>query len=214
MTKSLWEQVGVPLLSLGLVLLYHLHYWWLVRRRPFRTALGVTQHLRFLWVESVMQERRDMLAVQTLRNWVMASSFLASTAILIALGLIGFVFQSGRSPEQPLDFAVIVARIKDISLLKIMLLFLIFSFAFFNFTLAIRYHNHVNFMINIPLQRDETVTVATVSQALNQAMWHYFLGMRAYYLSGPLFLWLFDPLWLLAGTLILLPVLYRIDRTT
>lgn len=191
---------------------YHLHYWWLVRHHPFKTALGITQHLRFLWVDSIMQEKRDMLAVQTLRNWVMASSFLASTAILIDLGLVGFVFQSARTPD-PLDFALIISRIKDINLLKIMLLFLIFSFAFFNFTLAIRYHNHVNFMINIPLGRDETVTAATVSRALNQAMLHYTLGMRAYYLSGPLFLWLFGSYWLLAGTVILLPVLYKIDRT-
>ena len=38
-------------------------------------------------VESIMKEKRGkiFLAVQTLRNWIMASSFLASTAILIGL---------------------------------------------------------------------------------------------------------------------------------
>lgn len=209
-----WIEIVCPLLALVSLTAYHIHYIWLVKRHPQRTALGITKHLRFLWVQSIMQQHRDMLAVQTLRNWVMASSFLASTAILISLGLLGFVFQWGRGTGQPLDFSQIVAHIRDINLIKIMLLFLIFSFAFFNFTLAIRYHNHVNFMINLPLHAHETVTIGSVSRALNLAMFHYSLGMRAYYLAAPLFLWLFGPIWLLAGTIVLLGALFKIDRTT
>ena len=38
-----------------------------------------------------MRDQRDILAIQTLRNQVMAATFLASTAILISLGS-GLVF--------------------------------------------------------------------------------------------------------------------------
>jgi len=34
-----------------------------------------------------MAERRDLLAVQTLRNWTMGASFLASTAVVTIMGL-------------------------------------------------------------------------------------------------------------------------------
>jgi uncharacterized membrane protein len=36
--------------------------------------------------------------------------------------------------------------------------------------------------------------------------------MRGYYLAIPLALWLFGPLWLLGGTIILIITLYRLDR--
>lgn len=41
---------------------------------------------------------------------------------------------------------------------------------------------------------------------------HYTLGMRGYYLTIPLALWLFGLLWLLVGTLLLIIILYRLDR--
>lgn len=85
MPNVTWLEWVVISLSLGLLLAYHL--WLLVRLRqkPLRTAIGLTQHVRRLWVESIVQERRDILAVQTLRNWIMAASLLASTAIVITL---------------------------------------------------------------------------------------------------------------------------------
>lgn len=57
----------------------------MVRTKPLETSIGLTNRLRWGWVETVMEEKRDLLAVQTLRNWVMAASFLASAAILVAI---------------------------------------------------------------------------------------------------------------------------------
>jgi len=36
--------------------------------------------------------------------------------------------------------------------------------------------------------------------------------MRGFYLSVPLALWLFGPVWMLIGSLVLVVVLYRLDR--
>ena len=76
--------------------IYHFHWIYRIYRRPLTTAVGITNHLRGHWVESIMEERRDILAVQTLRNWTMAASFLASTGILICLGLLSVA----ASPEK------------------------------------------------------------------------------------------------------------------
>jgi uncharacterized membrane protein len=178
-----------------------------------QTAIGITRRLRNYWVETVMEQKRDILAVQTLRNWVMASSFLASTAILISLGILSYIFQNKSISELPFSFNLIVASMGNIDILKILILFMTFAFAFFNFALSIRYYNHVNFMINVPLDRDEMVTVGYVTNTLNLGMIHYTLGMRAYYLSGPFFLWLFGPVWMFLGSILVLIVLYKIDRT-
>jgi uncharacterized membrane protein len=208
-----WTEIFFPSLAAVSILIYHVHYYFQVKRFPRQTAIGITRHLRTFWVEMIMEQKRDILAVQTLRNWVMASSFLASTAILIGLGILSYIIQHKNIAELPFSFNLIMASLHNINILKIFLLFLIFSFAFFNFTLSIRYYNHVNFMINVPLDRDELVTVGSVTRVLNLGMIHYTLGMRAYYLSGPFFLWLFGPIWMLLGSLSLLIVLYRIDRT-
>jgi uncharacterized membrane protein len=208
-----WMEIMFPSLAAILIAIYHIHYYFRVKHSPMQTAVGITRYLRTFWVETVMEQNRDILAVQTLRNWVMASSFLASTAILIGLGILGYIFQQKTIAELPFSFDRIVTSPGNINILKILVLFMIFAFAFFNFTLSIRYYNHVNFMINVPLDRDELVTVGYVTKVLNLGMIHYTLGMRAYYLSGPFFLWLFGPIWMLLGSLTLLIVLYRIDRT-
>ena len=213
MPQNYWTEFFLPSLAVVFILIYHVYFYFQVKRFPMQTAIGITRYLRTFWVESVMEQKRDILAVQTLRNWVMASSFLASTAILIGLGILSYIFQHKSITELPFSFDLIMANLGNIDILKILLLFLIFSFAFFNFTLSIRYYNHVNFMINVPLERDEMVTVGYVTKILNLGMIHYTLGMRAYYLSGPFFLWLFGPIWMFLGSILVLIVLYKIDRT-
>lgn len=212
MPLKYWTEIFFPALSAVLFLIYHLHYYFQVKQFPMQTAIGITRYLRTFWVETIMEQKRDILAVQTLRNWVMASSFLASTSILIGLGMLSYIFQHKSITELPFNFDLIMTNLANINVLKILILFLIFSFAFFNFALSIRYYNHVNFMINVPLGRDEMVTVGYVTTTLNLGMIHYTLGMRAYYLSGPFFLWLFGPVWMFLGSILVLIVLYKIDR--
>jgi hypothetical protein len=48
-----------------------------------------------MWVNGIMKEKRDILAVQTLRNQLMAATFLASTAFLICLGSLNAAFRPG-----------------------------------------------------------------------------------------------------------------------
>jgi hypothetical protein len=53
---------------------------WRVRHIPLHTVIGLTNHMRQRWVESVMADKRDILAVQTLRNWMLAG---ASVLVLV-----------------------------------------------------------------------------------------------------------------------------------
>jgi uncharacterized membrane protein len=176
------------------------------------TYMGLTRHLRRMWVESIMTERRDILSVQTLRNWTMAASFLASTAMLIGLGLLSFLFKPDHIAEVPFDITVILTRIKALFLVKIMVLIVHFFFAFFSFTLSIRYLNQVNFMINVPLKCDPMLNPEFIAHTLDLGMMHYTLGMRAYYLAVAVVLWLFGPQWMFAGSLVLTYILYKLDH--
>ncbi|MGB5984566.1 MAG: DUF599 domain-containing protein, partial [Desulfobacterales bacterium] len=127
---------------------YHAHLYFKVRRDPLTTAIGITNHARHLWVEGVIRDKRDVLAVQTLRNQVMAATFLASTAILICLGSFSAAFRPGVFMEVSHTLNLLGTKTETLWMVKLMLLGIHFFAAFFNFTLCIRYYNHVGFMIN------------------------------------------------------------------
>jgi uncharacterized membrane protein len=192
---------------------YHLHLICRIRRYPMTTAVGITNHVRRKWVESVMHEKRDIMAVQTLRNLVMAANFLASTAILVSLGLLGAGFRPGIYTELSHALNLAGAPSEGLWMFKLLILAVLFFSAFFNFTLAIRYYNHAGLMINISESHDPDISAASVAEVFNHGALHYTMGMRGYYLSIPMVLWLFGPLWMLAGTITLIGLLYRLDRS-
>ena len=179
---------------------------------PVLTSQGLARHTRSLWVRSIMKNNKDILAVQTLRNWTMASTFLASTAIIIGLGIFNLALTADKQGELSLLIGPLSIDHPVLWTTKLVILGIDFLIVFFNFTLAVRYYNHTGFMINLPTDEPGVVSVEGVIKILDRGGTHYTLGMRGYYLAIPLALWLFGPLWMLTGTLLLIAVLYRLDR--
>jgi uncharacterized membrane protein len=206
------QEIILVLSAVILISAYHIHLFRKVRREPLETAIGITNHARQMWVKGVIIDKRDIMAVQTLRNQVMAATFLASTAILISLGLFSATFRPGVFNEISHSLNLLGTRSQTLWMLKLMLLAVVFFITFFNFTLAIRYYNHAGFMINTFEENDATVSEKTVTRVLNHGALHYTIGMRGFYLSVPTALWLFGPIWMLAGSMALIAVIYRLDR--
>jgi uncharacterized membrane protein len=188
-------------------------HWRLSRHNALYTIQAVNAEARRLWVESVMRDRRDILAVQTLRNSTMAATFLASTAVLLIMGALSM---SGHGS----DVAHVLHSLNmtgavDPSLWLIKLLFLVIDLcvAFFSFTLAVRKFNHVGYLLNIPADlQHPVITPRYVADFLNRAAHYYSIGMRAYYFTLPLMFWLFGPHLMVLCSLVLIFVLFRLDR--
>jgi len=176
------------------------------------TAVGLTNHARRAWVQHIIDKKRDILAVQTLRNWVMASTFLASTAILISLGLVASAFRTEITSSATQALNVFGHPSETLWIIKLFALSSLFFYAFFNFTLSIRYYNHASLLINVPQDLEPSSSVDAVALILNHGALHYTLGMRGFYLAIPLGLWLFGPFWMLGGSVLTVFVLYRLDR--
>ena len=206
------QEIMLVVLTAVVIIIYHTHLVKKIRRDPLTTAVGITNHARQMWVKGVIRDRRDIMAVQTLRNQVMAATFLASTAILISLGSFSAAFRPGVFDGISHGLNLLGTKTETLWMFKLMLLGILFFITFFNFTLAIRYYNHAGFMINTFEQSDATVSAEAVTQVINHGALHYTIGMRGFYLSVPLALWLFGPVWMLAGSLVLVTVLYRLDR--
>jgi uncharacterized membrane protein len=211
--SAVWfPEILLVAITAAVIVLYHAHLYFKVRQNPLSTAIGITNHARQMWVKEVLRDRRDILAVQTLRNQVMSATFLASTSILISLGSFGAAFRPNVFSAISHTLNILGTRTETIWMLKLMILGILFFFSFFNFTLCLRYYNHAGFMLNTYEHDDVTVSEAAVTQVLNHGALHYTIGMRGFYLSVPLALWLFGPVWMLGGSLILIAVLYRLDR--
>lgn len=200
------------LLTLGLVAGYIVFLKRCLRRDPHYTVHAVNYVARVHWVQRVMSSGgMDVLAVQTLRNSVMASSFMASTAILLMIGALTLSgADRGGDIWHALNFGVADPRLVSI---KVILLIADFFCAFFCFSMAVRFFNHVGYMINVPVTVGvRALTAARVADYLNRAGSCYTLGTRAFFFCVPLVFWFFGPHFMLAGTVALLLGLYRLDR--
>lgn len=200
-------------LSLGAVAIYQLYLRWRVRRDPSSSALYGMNAARAAWVQGVMNEKRDLLAVQTLRNSTMVSSFMASTAILLIIGVLTLSAQGDKLSGTWHALNVLGIFSAELWLFKLFLILFDLLFAFFAFCLSIRHYHHIGYQINVPESlRQECTSPAHVAADLNRAAILYRLGMRAYYFTVPLLLWLFGPVWLVATTALVIYFLYHLDR--
>jgi uncharacterized membrane protein len=207
--------LGAFLVSVALVSGYHLFLAVTVRRNPFYTVHSANVIARRAWVEHVMSDpSREIMAVQTLRNSIMAASFLGSTAVLLMMGTLTLISQSSHVSESWHVLSLSGADYPELWIAKVLLLLLAFIVAFFSFAMVVRLLNHVLYMVNVPAAKrtHPALQPEQVAGRLNRSGFYYTVGMRAYYIAVPLVFWLFGPPFLLAASVVLVAVLYRLDR--
>lgn len=202
--------------SAALVALYYLLLWLKVRRDPTYTIHGVNEVARTLWVAHVMANPgKDVMAVQTLRNFVMGASLMASTATFL---IVGTLTLSGQAENISRSWHILNAggsHAAELWIIKVICLLADFIVAFFSFAMAVRLNNHVVFMLNVP-QRDDihhALAPASVARRLNRAGNLFAIGMRAFFFAVPLVFWLFGPPFLFIATVGLVIALYHLDRS-
>jgi uncharacterized membrane protein len=198
--------------AFGILLGYHALHFARLRRSPRSTSIGLNAHARRLWVEHIMRDKTDILAVQTMRNWTMAATFLASTAIILGLGFLNFALTSEGLNELAVTFNPIGVTDHAFAIVKALAVTSVFLFAFVQFMLAVRFYNHAAFLINVPQSPECEITPALVGDTINRGARHYSIGMRSYYVAIPTVLWLLGPLWLFLATLVMTRLSWRLDR--
>src|SRR5512143_4380379 len=128
---------------------YYLFLNMKVRENPTYTIHGVHALARRLWVANIMRnQNKDVMAGQTLRNWIMGASLMASTAALLIIGTLTLSGQAENISHSWHVLSIKQSIANDLWILKVMLLLLDFIVAFFAFTMSVRLANHVVFMVN------------------------------------------------------------------
>jgi uncharacterized membrane protein len=201
--------------SLLLLVGYNVFLRMKLRGDPLYTMQAVNAVARAAWVETVMKAtNKDVLAVQTLRNSIMGATFLSSTAVLLIIGTLTLSGQGENLGSTWHSLNIFGATHAELWLTKLLVLLVDMLVAFFSFAQAIRLFHHVGYMINVPMtMKHRALSPHHVALHLNRAGSFYAIGMRAYYVSVPLVFWLFGPHFMLLSTVILIPILYYLDRT-
>ncbi|KAL7597638.1 hypothetical protein Lser_V15G22774 [Lactuca serriola] len=204
------DLIMIPL-SFIISISYNLWLWHKVRTEPLSTVIGANAHGRRLWVSTIMKDndKKNILAIQTIRNTIMGSTLMATTSIVLCCGLAAVV-SSSYSVKTPLNNTIYGAHGQFMVALKYVTLLVIFLFSFMCHSLSIRFISQVNFLINCP--EDSTIVTSTyVSELLEKSFMLGMIGNRLFYSALPVMLWIFGPVLVLLCSSTMVPVLYNLD---
>jgi uncharacterized membrane protein len=186
------------------------------RKDPHYSAIAVNNLARRYWVLNVMNSTgKDIMAVQTLRNFIMVGIMMASTASLLIMGTLTLSGQAENITRSWHVLGLYGSHAPALWILKVMCLLADFLVAFFAYAMSIRLANQVLFMLNVPQKDFEANPVLSpehVAARLNQAGNMIAIGMRAFFFAIPLVFWLFGPVFLVLATIGLVITLNHIDR--
>ncbi|KAG9155757.1 hypothetical protein Leryth_004026 [Lithospermum erythrorhizon] len=201
---------------------YHIWLLYQIRNNPTRTIVGINAVNRRLWVTAMMEDvsKNGVLSVQTLRNNIMASTLLASTAIMLS-SLIAVLMASGGRVDRASIAFIYGDRSSFGFSIKFFSILVCFLVAFLLNVQSIRYYSHASILINVPPPHKRIIkpllniaaTAEYVGRTVNRGSYFWSLGLRAFYFSFPLFLWLFGPIPMFSCCLVLVVLLYFLDVT-
>lgn len=187
-----------------------------VRRNPVYSIHFVNELTRRIWIESVMTTPgKDVMAVQTLRNFIMLPILMVSTTTLLLIGTLTLSGQAENISRTWHILNIVGSDSAQLWLVKVMCLLADFLIAFFSYSMAIRLATHVLFMVNVPkefYEAHEVLSPQHVARRLNQAGHMIAIGMRALFFAIPLVFWLFGPVFLLVATAGVIVIISRLDR--
>jgi len=197
------------------VVAYYLFLSMKVRENPTYTIHGVHELARRLWVANIMRNpAQGIMGVQTLRNWIMGSTLMASTAAILIIGTLTLSGQAESITRSWHVLSMTSSHAAELWIVKVMALLITFIVAFFAFAMSVRLANHVVFMINVPeFEAHHNLSPESVARRLHRSGTMFSIGMRAFLFAIPLVFWLFGPYFLVAASIGLIIALHRLDRS-
>ena len=203
-----WISLVISLLILSG---YEIFLFFIGDKAPFRVAQRTHVWMRQTWVRKMLGlTGTEVVVVQTLRNSMMAASFMASTSVLTLMGMLTL---SGITTH-PVHFSLhsfddLKNHLHEIKLIMLALVF--FASFFFN-TMAVRFYTHAGYMISIGVGKGDQQQQAIAIAYLNRAGFQYSIGTKSFFYCFPVVASLFNTWFMVPATIFLVFLLYQFDR--
>lgn len=167
------------------------------------------------WALSLMKRSNRIMDSQVINALIQKETFFASTTILILASTIALMGLRDEVNSMAVDIPIIQYTTTALWEIKVMILALIFIYAFFKFSWSIRQHSYSAILLgSIPepgttteeIARDQALRLARLSSLGAE---NFNDGIRAYYFALAELSWLINPwVFMLASTWVV-GVLYR-----
>lgn len=163
------------------------------------------------WIAQVGKRDNRIVDTSIVANIERNATFMASSSLLIIAGLVTAIGSTEKSLSlfTQLPFVRFDPQTWEIGLIC---LTLAFAYAFFTFTWCIRQWSFASILIgsvpNANQPQDERLE-QSLGQLISLAVYHFNMGLRAYYFSVALLTWFIHPLVFMLATTWIVLVLYR-----
>jgi len=166
------------------------------------------------WLMRMAERDNRMVDVNILRNLTRSSQFFASTTMLILGALIALMGYAEKAASVVAELPFTQQATERVWELKILVLLLIFVYAFFKFTWSIRQFGFGSILVGATLKQGGTpgqyaVHIDRIASILAFANRNFNQGLRAYYFGVATLSWFLHPVLMIAMTLGVIYVLYQ-----
>ncbi len=197
------DVVGLVLFLLVFPVYHGILYPLLVSLLPQHAAKVRIDAFRRSWIESLLERRDLIFAVQQTRNLTMVNSLLASSSLILMGVTANILIRHPRWSEvvgEPDPWS----RHSDALAVKLFLLILVFAVAFSYCMTSLRHLGHFNLVIGASpevIEEHEGSAVEYFTTLVNRASNRHTLAVRCLYSASPVLLWLFDSRFFVGMTL-------------
>lgn len=169
---------------------------------------------RRLWLARLVERDNRVSDAALTGNLMRSVAFFASTTILILGGLVAMIGALDRIHDLLATVPLADAAGKETQVLRMLVLGLIFVYAFFTYTWSLRQFNYACILIGgappPEAPAEEKAHFVERAARLHQLAGRSFNGgLRAYYFGMATLCWFLHPLLFMAATALVVAVLYR-----
>jgi uncharacterized membrane protein len=169
---------------------------------------------RRLWMTCMLARDNRMVDTQIIANLMRSASFFASTTMFIIAGLIAVLGARDKAMAVLAELPFAVESRPLLWDLKVLLLVVLFVYAFFKFTWAFRHYNYVLILVGaVPapdrLTAESQRIAERIARIATSTGRHFNGGLRAYYFGLAALSWFVHPWLFVALTAWVVWVLYR-----
>lgn len=212
---SLADVSWADLLAPTLLVLAWLGYAAWAERGQRRSLMVRMHEYRLAWMQRMARRENRIVDMQVVIILVQNISFLASASIFIIGGLVAIMGAREQAMQVMAMLPLAASSSAALWEAKVLLMIVIFVYAFFKFTWSLRQFNYVAIMIGAvapPREADEPQAqdlIVRTAMTATRAADHFNRAMRANYFGLAGLAWFIHPWLLIVSTVLVVAVIWR-----
>lgn len=213
-----WQLNGLSSLALLWFLCCFHGYMRYARKRSFDTpCLASTLHqYRYEWMKRMLTREMRIADNTAIANLERSVAFFASTTMLILAGLMTILGSTEKAIGLVNDLPFVSPVSRAQWEIKVVVLIVLFVYAFFKFTWSLRQYSFVTIMVGAaPTPAEQTseaereAHAQRIAKMASMAASNFNMGLRSYYFSIAVLGWFVNPWIFILSSAGIVAVLYR-----